>query len=93
MRAATKDATISVRLPSSLSKELKQIATKNHYVDLSEQIRDVIRQKNNKYLVQESRTSKTSQSTAPKDKEQIMQEKLKLISELQKIIQELNKGL
>lgn len=90
MKSANKDATISVRLPSTLIKELKQIATGNHYLDLSEQIREIIRQKNNKYLKTEQNQNSPSNS---QKSENVTQEKLKLISELQKIIQELNKGL
>ena len=38
------DKIISVRMPSSLVSELKDVARKNHYLDVSETIRSVLRQ-------------------------------------------------
>ncbi|MFH1174607.1 MAG: hypothetical protein V1725_05710 [archaeon] len=39
------DALVSVRLPSSLVRELKTLAEKDHYLDLSECVRSIIRTK------------------------------------------------
>ncbi|MBR9690615.1 hypothetical protein GOV08_02930 [Candidatus Woesearchaeota archaeon] len=36
---------VSVRMPSSLVKELREHAAKNHFMDLSEEIRFIIKQK------------------------------------------------
>ncbi|MBC8495338.1 hypothetical protein H8D36_04245 [archaeon] len=39
------DTVVSVRMPTSLVKELKQLAVVNHFKDLSEEIRSVVRAK------------------------------------------------
>lgn len=41
---------VSIRLPTSLSRELKALVVKNHYIDQSEQLRSIIRQKARRYL-------------------------------------------
>ncbi|MGV8162921.1 MAG: hypothetical protein ACP5N2_06340 [Candidatus Nanoarchaeia archaeon] len=45
-----KDVMISVRIPGSLLKELKELTEKNHYLDLSEHTRAVIREKSMQYV-------------------------------------------
>jgi len=40
-----KNKLVSVRLPSSLVEELRVLAEKNHYLDVSELIRSVLRQR------------------------------------------------
>lgn len=93
-----KDATISVRLPSALIKELKNIASKYHYVDLSEQIRDIIRQKNRKYLQHPiNNVTKENSNNLDLDKDIYREKddahKQILISELQNLIEKLSKEL
>ncbi len=39
------DHVVSVRMPSSLVSELKNLAEKNHYMDVSEEIRSILREK------------------------------------------------
>ena len=39
------DKIVSVRMPSSLVQELKVMSDKNHYLDVSETIRSLLRQK------------------------------------------------
>jgi Arc/MetJ-type ribon-helix-helix transcriptional regulator len=39
------DQIVSVRMPSSLIGELKELADKNHYLDVSEEIRSLLRDK------------------------------------------------
>jgi len=36
---------VSVKMPSSLVKELRHLTAEHHYLDLSEQLRSVVRQK------------------------------------------------
>jgi Arc/MetJ-type ribon-helix-helix transcriptional regulator len=40
---------VSVKMPSTLVHELKRLTAEHHYLDLSEQIRSVVRQKCLKY--------------------------------------------
>ena len=39
------DSIVSLRIPSSLIKELKDLAKKNHYMDVSEEVRSILREK------------------------------------------------
>ena len=39
------DQVVSVRMPASLVQELKAVAEKNHYLDLSETLRSLLRDK------------------------------------------------
>jgi hypothetical protein len=39
------DAIVSIRIPSSIVKELRILAEKNHYMDVSEEVRSVAREK------------------------------------------------
>lgn len=39
------DQVVSVRMPVSLVEELKELAEKNHYMDVSEELRSVLREK------------------------------------------------
>ena len=86
-----KDTIVSIRLPRALVLELKEIAEKNHYLDLSEQIRTIIRKKCEEYTepykheVQKMREQ--LEDNIKKSKE--MKDRDKLIEELQKIITEL----
>ncbi|MBU0666187.1 MAG: hypothetical protein ABIC91_02540 [Nanoarchaeota archaeon] len=39
------DTVVSVRMPSSLVRELRILSEKNHFMDLSEEIRSIVRSK------------------------------------------------
>lgn len=39
------DVLVSIRMPASLVAQLRQLAEKNHFMDLSEEIRSIVRQK------------------------------------------------
>ncbi len=41
---------ITIKMPSSLLKEIKSLTVEQHYLDISEQIRSVVRQKCFKYM-------------------------------------------
>jgi Arc/MetJ-type ribon-helix-helix transcriptional regulator len=86
-----KDVMISVRVPSGLVKELKELTEKNHYLDLSEHMRAIIREKSMQYAepyryelskMREQMENKISSNKA-------IEEKKKLVEELRNIIQEL----
>ncbi|MFH1770565.1 MAG: hypothetical protein ABH828_03335 [archaeon] len=84
------DIVVSVRMPSSLVRELKILADSNHFKDLSEEIRSVVREQCMKYgspyipeiqkLREELVEKKESDS------------KQHLIAEMKKILDELKNG-
>ena len=39
------DVMVSIRMPKSLASELKSLIGKNHFLDLSEEVRSIVRQK------------------------------------------------
>lgn len=85
------DIVVSVRMPSSLVRELKILVTKNHFKDLSEEIRSIVRNKCFEF--------KPSPSSEIKQIQELIVEKLslkeetqskqRLISNLKKMLQEL----
>ena len=88
----TKDTMISVRLPTSMIQELKQLGQQNHYVDLSEYVRAILRKKCEN--CDETKTQTTSQetNTSTNNSINIADEKKKfLMLELERIVSELKK--
>jgi metal-responsive CopG/Arc/MetJ family transcriptional regulator len=88
-----KDTVLSIRLPTTLVQELKILAQENHYLDLSEQIRTIIRQKCEEHTqpyrhevqkMREQLEENIAQSKDNKDKEKILEELEKIIMELKK---------
>lgn len=47
---AVNDVMLSIRMPKSLVLELKESAKTQHFLDLSEEVRSIVRQKWNSYL-------------------------------------------
>ena len=47
---AVNDVMVSIRMPKSLVLELKESAKTQHFLDLSEEVRSIVRQKWNSYL-------------------------------------------
>jgi len=89
-----KDAMISVRMPSNMIKELKELAEKNHYIDLSEQLRDVIRIKCSKLLSEPADSKqKTEHSGQKTERKEQITDKQRLVLELSKIVEELKKEI
>jgi hypothetical protein len=86
-----KDVMISIRVPSGLLKELKELTEKNHYMDLSEHTRAIIRDKSMQYAepyryeLSKMRNQMENQISANK----ALDEKKKLVEELKSIIKEL----
>jgi hypothetical protein len=90
-KAATKDVMISIRVPSTLIKELKVLTEKNHFMDQSEHMRAIMREKSMQYVepyryeltkMREEMENKISANKA-------VEEKKKLVEELKFIIKEL----
>lgn len=86
-----KDVMISVRIPSGLVKELKELTEKNHYMDLSEHMRAIIREKSMQYVepyrYELSKMRKEMENNISANK--ALEEKKKLVEELKSIIKEL----
>lgn len=86
-----KDVMISVRVPSGLVKELKELTEKNHYMDLSEHIRAIIREKSMQfaepYRYELSKMREQMENRISSNK--AIEEKKKLMEELKNIIHEL----
>ena len=82
--APRQDIIVSVRLPRSLVDELKDIQKVNHFIDLSDEIRFVVRRYCLSFL-------NTQQSTVQPPIEMIAEQKRKekLIEDLMKIIENL----
>ena len=87
-----KDVVISVRMPASLTKELKILTEKNHYMDMSEHLRSVIRDKCIEYIepykheltkIRENMEDKLATAHAMKDKKRLVEDLQKIIKELQ----------
>jgi len=87
------DVMVSIRMPKGLVEELRDLAVKNHYMDLSDEIRQVIKQKclanmePYKHELSKVRESLEKEIVTKK----VVEDKEKLISELKKIIDELKK--
>lgn len=91
-----KDAMISVRMPSNLVSELKELAEENHYLDLSEQIREIIRIKCASQIEQTPKIVQKKQvsqeiSESSNDKEKNDREKL--VQNLQALLEQLKNEL
>jgi Arc/MetJ-type ribon-helix-helix transcriptional regulator len=77
---------VSVKMPPSLVHELKRLTSEHHYLDLSEQIRSVVRQKCLKYTqpyddiakLRKDLEQQITSATASR-KEQILQELQRLL--------------
>ncbi|MBU0472201.1 MAG: hypothetical protein KKF89_00775 [Nanoarchaeota archaeon] len=85
------DVVVSIRMPSSLVSELKTLADYNHYKDLSEEIRSVVRTKCLQYAqpyaseLQKLREELSQQLTINKERER----KSQLVEDLKKLVNEL----
>lgn len=79
-----KDAMISVRLPSTLIQQLKDLAEKHHYLDMSEQVREILRIKCAQYLAEPQKKPVPTTETSDKQR---------LVESLQQIIDQIKKGM
>lgn len=87
------DVMLSIRMPKGLVNELKALATKNHYMDLSDEIRQVIKQKCLANIEPYKHELVKVRETLEKEilTKKTVEDKEKLIIELKKIIDELKK--
>jgi len=85
-----KDVIVSIRLPKSLMDELKDIQQVNHFMDLSDEIRFVVR----KYCLSFLNSQSNHESSAQPPIELLLEQKRKekLIGDLSKIIENLKSG-
>ena len=85
---------VSVRIPSGLLKELKVLTEKNHFLDLSEHTRAIIREKSMQYIepyryeLSKMRNQMEKQISDNKS----IDEKKKLVEELKSIIKGLKEA-
>jgi len=86
-KKSRKDVIVSIRLPKSLLDELKDLQNVNHFMDLSDEIRFIVRKYCLRFL-----GSGSSQTPAPIDVIAEQKRKEKLISELNRIIDDLKNG-
>ena len=87
------DVLVSVRMPSTLVNELRALAKKNHFMDLSEELRSIVRQKcleyNSPYDIQLKKIVKDIEEEVTK-KEKV-QAKKEIITNLKNLLEELQK--
>ena len=87
-KSQSKDVMISIRVPTSLVKELKDLTETNHYMDLSEHMRAIMREKSMQYVepyryeLSKMRTEMENSISTNK----AIEEKKKLVEELKLII-------
>jgi Arc/MetJ-type ribon-helix-helix transcriptional regulator len=86
------DSIVSVRMPSSLVQELRSLSKEKHFLDVSEEIRSIIRIKTHEYNLKigdkkaeqtERKTTKLKQDSAVKEE---------LVKRLKEMIKELENG-
>ncbi|MBN2141928.1 hypothetical protein JW711_01235 [Candidatus Woesearchaeota archaeon] len=84
------DSIVSVRMPSSLVQTLKSLSKENHFLDVSEEIRSIVRIKTREYKVKIG-TSKLTETKPAKQTdfktENIVKEEL--VRKLKAMIEEL----
>jgi metal-responsive CopG/Arc/MetJ family transcriptional regulator len=80
------DVVVSIRMPKTMAFDLKQMAIDHHYIDLSEQIRDIIREKSLKKLreINQATSFESKQSRQDVNKDKLIAELLKIVEELKK---------
>lgn len=82
------DTIVSVRMPSSLVQRLKLLSKENHFLDLSEEIRSIVKIKTREYkqktgLEQQDNISPTDFKTENIVKEELVRKLKKMIKELE----------
>ncbi|MDK2907680.1 MAG: hypothetical protein PWQ87_138 [Candidatus Woesearchaeota archaeon] len=81
------DVLVTIRMPSPLVKRLNSLCEKNFYMDLSEQIRDVL---NKKFLEHENQKSNaTKKSSNKKELAYMLERNEQLLRELKESLRNL----
>ncbi|MFH0869526.1 MAG: hypothetical protein V1866_00535 [archaeon] len=84
------DAVVSVRMPSSLVQRLKQLSKDNHFLDVSEEIRSLVKSKIRTYKLQAGESVSEEPQAKKKDDfktENVVKEEL--VKRLKQMIKEL----
>jgi Arc/MetJ-type ribon-helix-helix transcriptional regulator len=79
---------ISVKMPGSLVKELRTLTAAHHYLDFSEQVRSVVRQKCLKYTQPYDDVNKIKQELEQQIKSSNQMRKEQILQELQRLLEE-----
>ena len=79
------DKLISIRLPKLLLKDLKKLIIINHYLDISEELRSIIRQKTLQYMNPFSEVGKLREALELDARKQNKNEEL--IDQLKKLLE------
>ena len=81
------DKIVSVRMPVSLHKELKILAEKNHFLDVSEEVRSLLREK----WLEQLDPSKFKVEAVKKSLEKVAKpEQIKALKNTLKLLEEIN---
>jgi hypothetical protein len=83
------DAIVSVRMPSSLVQRLKSLSKENHFLDVSEEVRSIIRIKIREYKL---KLGNRKEAKIEKKSEELKQENIvkeELVKKLKEMIREL----
>ena len=84
---------VSVRMPSSLVQKLKELAKQNHFLDVSEEVRSIIKVQIRKYKLRLGEIKPVEEEKAPKpakvDYKTENMVKEELVRRLKEMIQEL----
>jgi hypothetical protein len=84
---------VSVRMPSSLVKELKEISLKNHFMDVSDEIRYLIKQKMIEHIDPFSfQIQKLKDEIRGEVSKKSQMDRVKFVEELNKLLDELKRG-
>jgi Arc/MetJ-type ribon-helix-helix transcriptional regulator len=81
------DSIVSVRMPSSLVQRLKELSKENHFMDLSEELRSVIKNKIQSYQLKIGKVEEEKPKTTGFKSENIVKEEL--VKRLKNMIKEL----
>lgn len=82
---------VSVRMPSSLVQKLKELAKQNHFLDVSEEVRSIIKVEIRKYKlrlgevrpIEEKELAKPDYKTSNQIKEELVKRLKKIIEEIE----------
>jgi len=83
------DSIVSVRMPSSLVQKLKNLSQENHFLDVSEEVRSIIRLKTREYKLKLGEDEPIQEKPADFKTENVVKEEL--IKRLKSMIKELEK--
>ena len=80
---------VSVRMPSSLVQKLKELAKQNHFLDVSEEVRSIIKVQVRKYKPEPGKAEPAEEKARPVDFKTRNLVKEELVKRLKRMIKEL----